>query len=75
MDAASARYSTLQIALHWLIAAAVLFQLVFGESMTNVVDAAEEGRRSPAPTSFWPPPITGSACRFLRWSWSALSCG
>ncbi|MEA3534298.1 cytochrome b [Rhizobium sp. CC-YZS058] len=43
MDAASARYSTLQIALHWLIAAAVLFQLVFGESMTNVVDAAEEG--------------------------------
>ncbi|MFP5076646.1 cytochrome b [Rhizobium sp. YIM 134829] len=43
MDAAPARYSTLQIALHWLIAVAVLFQLVFGESMTAVVDAAEEG--------------------------------
>lgn len=36
-------YSTIQIALHWLIVAAVLFQLVFGESMTNVVDALEEG--------------------------------
>lgn len=36
-------YSVLQIALHWLIVVAVLFQLVFGESMTNVVDALEEG--------------------------------
>lgn len=36
-------YSTIQIALHWLIVAAVLFQLIFGESMTNVVEALEEG--------------------------------
>lgn len=36
-------YSTAQIALHWLIAALVLFQLVFGESMVAVFDAAEEG--------------------------------
>ena len=36
-------YSTIQIALHWLIVVAVLFQLVFGESMTNVVDALENG--------------------------------
>lgn len=36
-------YSRLQIILHWVIAALVLFQLVFGESMTAVVDAAEEG--------------------------------
>lgn len=36
-------YSTIQITLHWLIVAAVLFQLVFGESMTNVVEALEEG--------------------------------
>ena len=36
-------YSAVQIALHWLIVAAVLFQLLFGESMTNVVDALEEG--------------------------------
>ena len=36
-------YSLAQITLHWLIAALVLFQLVFGESMVAVVDAAEEG--------------------------------
>lgn len=36
-------YSAIQIALHWLIVAAVLFQIIFGESMTNVVDALEEG--------------------------------
>lgn len=33
----------MQISLHWLIAAMVFFQLVFGESMTAVIDAAEEG--------------------------------
>lgn len=37
-------YSIFQIALHWLIAALVLFQLFFGESMTVVVDAAEDGQ-------------------------------
>lgn len=37
-------YSTYQITLHWLIAAMVIFQLFFGESMTTLVDAAEEGR-------------------------------
>lgn len=36
-------YSTIQISLHWIIVAAVLFQLIFGESMTAVVDAMEEG--------------------------------
>jgi cytochrome b561 len=36
-------YSLLQITLHWLVALLVMFQLVFGESMTTVVDAAEEG--------------------------------
>lgn len=36
-------YSSLQIAMHWVIAALVLFQLFFGESMTTVVDAKEEG--------------------------------
>ncbi len=36
-------YSALQISLHWLVALLVLFQLVFGESMTGMVDAAEEG--------------------------------
>jgi cytochrome b561 len=38
-------YSTYQIALHWVIALLVLFQLVFGESMKMVVDAAERGRQ------------------------------
>lgn len=36
-------YSSLQITLHWSIALLVLFQLVFGESMTAAVDAAAEG--------------------------------
>ena len=36
-------YTRLQIALHWIIAALVVFQLLFGESMTATVDAAEEG--------------------------------
>lgn len=37
------RYSIAQIGLHWLIAALVLVQLVFGESMAAFVEAAEEG--------------------------------
>jgi cytochrome b561 len=36
-------YSALQIGLHWTIAAFVAFQLVFGEGMTRVREAAEEG--------------------------------
>lgn len=36
-------YSTAQIGLHWLIAALVLFQLLFGDSMTALVEATEEG--------------------------------
>ena len=39
----AAGYSTLQITLHWLIATLVAFQLIFGEGMTNVREAAEEG--------------------------------
>lgn len=41
-------YSGLQITLHWLIALLVLFQLMFGESMTGYVDAMSEGS-TPAP--------------------------
>ncbi|MGV8955292.1 MAG: cytochrome b [Cypionkella sp.] len=36
-------YAPIQITLHWLIAALVVFQLVFGESMVTATDAAEEG--------------------------------
>lgn len=35
-------YSGLQIGLHWIIAVLVGIQILFGESMTTVVDAAEE---------------------------------
>ncbi|TGT70893.1 cytochrome b [bacterium M00.F.Ca.ET.159.01.1.1] len=41
-------YSTYQITLHWLIAVLVLFQLFFGESMTTVADAAENGQPASA---------------------------
>ncbi|MEF0943573.1 cytochrome b [Rhizobium sp. BR 362] len=36
-------YSTTQISLHWIIAALVLFQLLFGESMTRVIRAQARG--------------------------------
>jgi cytochrome b561 len=36
-------YSATQISLHWIIAVLVLFQLLFGESMTTVVDAQAKG--------------------------------
>ena len=38
-----AGYSSLQILLHWLIAAMVLFLLVFGESMKDSMRATREG--------------------------------
>lgn len=36
-------YTATQIGLHWIIAAIVIFQLVFGESMNFVVRAIERG--------------------------------
>ena len=36
-------YSIYQIGLHWLIAVLVGGQLIFGESMTEAIEAAEEG--------------------------------
>lgn len=48
MNAPRPGYTRLQITLHWLVAALVLFQLVFGESMTAAVDAiADGGQASP----------------------------
>ena len=47
-----AGYSLLQISLHWIIGALVIFQLVFGESMTHAVDAAAEGTVA-APSDAW----------------------
>lgn len=37
-------YSGSQILLHWLIAALVLFQLIFGESMGEAMEEAAEGK-------------------------------
>ncbi|MDB5587758.1 MAG: cytochrome b562 [Devosia sp.] len=36
-------YNRVQILLHWLIAALVVFQLLFAGSITTTIDAAEEG--------------------------------
>lgn len=41
-------YSIYQIGLHWLIATLVFVQLIFGESMTEAIEAAEEGQQVPA---------------------------
>ena len=38
-------YSIHQIVLHWLIAVLVFAQLIFGESMTEAIEAGEEGRQ------------------------------
>jgi cytochrome b561 len=49
MDSAIAEpsYSRIQILLHWTIAALVILQLLFGESMVTVVEAGEEGNVPP----------------------------
>ena len=47
MNPTTSGYSGLQIALHWTTAMLVLFQLIFGDSMTNYVDAAAQGRQLP----------------------------
>ncbi len=41
-------YTIIQIALHWLIAALVAFQLIFGEVMVEAMEAVEEGEPLPA---------------------------
>ena len=37
-------YSSTQIALHWVVAGLILFQLIFGEDMGGAWDAFEQGR-------------------------------
>lgn len=41
-------YSALQIGLHWLIAALVVFQLLFGESMEEAIERAERAGTAPS---------------------------
>lgn len=45
-------YTATQIALHWLIAALVIFQVVFGESMVDAMKAAKDGTELSAGTAF-----------------------
>lgn len=41
-------YTVYQIGLHWLIAGLVFVQLIFGESMSEVIEAAEDGETASA---------------------------
>lgn len=61
-------YSTIQIGLHWLIAALVLVQLVIGESMAAFVEAAEGESRFPRRMPISRASTIISASRSLRWS-------
>ena len=45
MTARREGYSALQIGLHWLVLVMVVVQLVVGDSMTEMVEAAEEGEQ------------------------------
>jgi cytochrome b561 len=46
-------YSTIQITLHWLVLLLVVVQLLVAESMTETVDAIEEGGAVSATTAFF----------------------
>lgn len=46
MPPSKSGYSRLQIGLHWMVAALVLFQLLFGESMAAAVDAIADGAQA-----------------------------
>jgi cytochrome b561 len=48
IESKNAGYSLLQISLHWVIAALVIFQLFFGDSMTHALDAVAEGTTASA---------------------------
>jgi cytochrome b561 len=66
-------YTGLQIALHWLIAALVLIQLIFGEPIGETIEAAENGTTASAFDLFFAGVhyLAGSrSCRL-----SPLDCG
>src|SRR6478736_5039967 len=46
-------YSGAQIGLHWLIAALVVFQLLFGDDMTHVIRATARGAVVAPSAAFW----------------------
>lgn len=45
-------YSTLQIALHWVIFILIVIQLISGDGMTEMIEATEEGQVAAAGTLF-----------------------
>lgn len=46
-------YSGTQITLHWVIAALVAYQLLFGEDMTSMIEAREQGLYYSLSAAFW----------------------
>jgi len=52
MPAPAPGFSKAQIILHWLIAALVLFQLLFAEGMEEMMEAGEEGERLSSTDAF-----------------------
>ena len=46
-------YSALQIRLHWIVVAAFLFQLIFGEEMGEGTRAILAGGMPESPAMFW----------------------
>jgi cytochrome b561 len=50
---ASDGYSALQIVLHWVVVALVLFQLVFGEDMADLFDAVRRGETPSPDAAVW----------------------
>ncbi len=54
-------YSATQIALHWVVAGLILFQLVFGEAMSGAWDAFEDGRTPDMTLGVWAHIVAGIA--------------
>ena len=54
-------YSRTQIALHWAVAALIVFQLIFGEEMGTAWEAVEDGLAPNMTLTVWAHIVAGSA--------------
>jgi len=54
-------YSRVQIMLHWAVAVLIVFQLIFGESMTEAWEAIEEGAAANMTLMVWAHIVAGIA--------------